>query len=123
MATTYEILRDKRLIVVTSSGEIDPDETIRSLEQLYGDPEYSPDYDLLWDASETTTVFTYDDMQRLIQHYKSYSGDKHPKRAIVVPPNGGHGRLRVFEGMLTIRSRAQIGLFFDRKEALKWLGR
>jgi hypothetical protein len=121
MAISYQILKDKRLVIVTSSGETDLNETIQSLEQMYADPEYSIEYDLLWDATKITTVFTYDDMQKLVQHYKRYRGDNPPKRAIVVSTNNKYSRVRVLDSMISVKSQAQIGLFYDRKEALKWL--
>jgi hypothetical protein len=121
MAISYQILKDKRLVIVTTSGETNLDETIQSLEQMFADPEYSMEYDLLWDDTERTAVFTYDDMRKVAQHFKHYRGDKHPKRAIVVSQADNYGMTRVFNTMASVSSQAQIGLFQDRKEALKWL--
>ena len=121
MAISYQILKDKRLVIVTTSGETDLNETIQSLEQMFADPEYSMEYDLLWDDTERTTIFTYDDIQKMAQHFKHYKGDKPPKRAFVVSGADHYGRIRVLDSMTSIKSQAQIGLFYDRKEALKWL--
>ena len=121
MAVSYQILQDKNLVIVTTSGETNLNETLQSLQQMFDDPEYSQEYDLLWDATGITTVLTYDDMQKLVQHFKYYKGNKHPKRAIVVSPAVNYGMLRVFESMTSVSSQAQIGLFPDRAEALKWL--
>ena len=121
MAISYQILKDKRLVIVTTSGETNLNETIQSLEQMYADPEYSMEYDLLWDDTERTAVFTYNDMRKVAQHFKHYRGDKHPKRAIVVSRADKYGMNRVFHTLASVSSQAQIGLFQDRKEALKWL--
>jgi hypothetical protein len=121
MATSYQILKDKRLVIVTTRGETDLNETIQSLGQMFADPKYSLEYDLLWDATGITTVFTYDDLQKLVQHFKFYKGDKSPKRAIVVSRAVSHAMTRVINTMASISSQAQIGLFEDRVEALKWL--
>jgi hypothetical protein len=121
MATSYQILKDTRLVIVTTSGETDLNETIQSLEQMFADPEYSLEYDLLWDATGITTIFTYDDMQKLVQHFKFYKGDKPPKRAIVVSRAVSYAMTRIVNTMASISSQAQIGLFEDRVEALKWL--
>ncbi len=121
MAISYHILKDKRLVIVTTSGETTLNETIQSLEQMFDDPEYSLEYDLLWDDTERTTIFTYDDIQKMAQHFKYYRGDKHPKRAFVVSQADKYGMTRVFNTMASVSSQAQIGLFQDRKEALKWL--
>jgi hypothetical protein len=121
MAIFYQIIKDKRLVIVTTSGEINLIEAIQSLEQMFADPEYSLDYDLLWDDTERTTVFTYDDIQKMAQHFKYYKGDKPPKRAFVVSQAVKHGMIQVFNAMTSVSSQAQIGLFYDKKEALKWL--
>jgi hypothetical protein len=121
MATSYQILKGKRRVIVTTSGETDLNETIQSLEQMFADPDYSLEYDLLWDATGISTVFTYDDLQKLVQHFKFYKGDKSPKRAIVVSRAVSHAMTRVMNMMASISSQAQIGLFEDRVEALKWL--
>ncbi len=121
MAISYQILKDKRLVIVTTSGETNLNEAIQSLEQMFADPEYSLEYDLLWDDTERTTVFTYDDIQKMAQHFKHYRGDKPPKRAFVVSRAVKYGMTRVFNTMASVSSQAQIGLFYDRKEALKWL--
>ena len=44
MAISYQILKDKRLVIVTTSGETNLSETIQSLEQMFADPEYSMDW-------------------------------------------------------------------------------
>jgi len=121
MAISYQILKDKRLVIVTTSGETTLNETIQSLEQMFDDPEYSLEYDLLWDDTERTTIFTYDDIQKMAQHFKHYRGDKAPKRAFVVSRADKYGMTRVVNTMASVSSQAQIGLFQDRKEALKWL--
>ena len=121
MAISYQILKDKRLVIVTTSGETTLNETIQSLKQVFDDPEYSLEYDLLWDDTERTTIFTYDDIQKMAQHFRHYRGDKAPKRAFVVSRADKYGMTRVFNTMASVSSQAQIGLFQDRKEALKWL--
>ncbi|HVN72554.1 MAG TPA: hypothetical protein VMU10_11090 [Desulfomonilia bacterium] len=121
MAISYQILKDKRMVIVTTSKETNLNEAIQSLEQMFADPEYSEEYDLLWDDTERTTVFTYDDIEKIAQHFKHYRGYKHPKRAFVVSQAVKHGMTRVYNAMTSVSSQAQIGLFHDRKEALKWL--
>jgi hypothetical protein len=121
MTISYQILHDKGLVIVTSSGEVDLDETIQSLDRMFADPEYSLEYDLLWDATGITTILTYDEMQKVVQHFRLYRGDKSPKRAIVISRSVNRAMTRVMNTMSSISSRAQIGLFEDRVEALKWL--
>jgi len=121
MAISYQILKDKGLVIVTANGKNDINETIQSIDQMFADPEYSQEYDLLWDGSEMTTAFSYDDMQKMARHFKYYKGHKAPKRAFVVSGNVKYGTTRLLNTMASIKSQAQIGLFQDRKEALAWL--
>lgn len=121
MSISYHIYKEKRLVIINTSGEINLDEVIKSLEQMFADPEYVLEYDLLWDDTQRTTVFTYDDMHMMLSHFRHYRGDKHPKRAIVVSRTDDYGMSRVFSTMISISSKTQIGLFPDMSEARKWL--
>jgi hypothetical protein len=121
MTVSYQILKKKRLVTITTSGEINLDETIQSLEQMYADPEYMMDYDLLWDDIERTAVFICDDMHKMLQHFRHYSGDKNPKRAIVISRTDNYGMTRVFNTLATTSTKTQIALFADKTEACKWL--
>jgi hypothetical protein len=121
MAVSYQILGNKRLVIITTSGEITINETIQSLERMFSDPTYVPEYDVLWDDRERTSIFTYDDMRLMLQHFKHYRGKKHPKRAIVISRVDHYGMTRVFTTMMSMNSQTQIGLFSDINEARKWL--
>jgi hypothetical protein len=121
MAVSYQIFKKKRLVIITASGQSDLKEIMSTLQQMFDDPEYSLEYDLLWDATKITTVFSSDDIRELVQYFKRYKGEKPPKRAIVISPSLPYGVTRVFESMASISSRAQIGLFSDIAEAFKWL--
>jgi hypothetical protein len=123
MATSYQIIKDENLVIVTTRNEIDINETIQSLKQMFDDPDYSPEYDLLWDATDIANVPDYEEMQKLVQHFRFYQGNRSPKRAIVVSRRVNYALTRVFHTITSISSRARIGLFEDRAEALRWLKR
>jgi hypothetical protein len=121
MALSYQIHKNKRLIIATSSGEMDLAEILQSMEQLFADPEYSAEYDLLWDDSGRTSILSSEDMSTIARHFKYYRGDKTPKRAFVISKTDKYVLTRFFNIMTSISTRAQIGIFQDRKEALAWL--
>ncbi len=123
MAASYKVFKKKRLVIVTTSGETNIDETIRTFERMFADPKYAMDYDLLWDDTERTTAVTYDDLLKLSQHFKHYAGDKHPKRAIVISQTDKHAMTKVFSTMASVSTKAEFGLFQEMGEALKWLKR
>ena len=121
MAISYQIHKDKRLVIATASGELDLVEILQSMDQLYGDPEYSAEYDLLWDDSGRTSILSSDDMGTIARHFKYYRGDKTPKRAFVISKTDKYVLTRIINIMTSVSTKAQIGIFQDRKEALAWL--
>ena len=121
MAISYQIHKDKRLIMATASGEMDLTEILQSLEQLFGDPEYSSEYDLLWDDTGRTSTLSSDDMSTIARHFKYYRGKKTPKRAFVISKTDKYVLTRFFNIMISVSTRTQIGIFHDKKEALAWL--
>jgi hypothetical protein len=123
MPISYRILKDKHLVLVTTGSEASLNDAIQTLGLMFSDPEYSPEYDLLWDDSQRSTAFTPDDIQEILQHFKPYQGDKHPKRAFVVSQTVQYGMIQAVITLASVSSQAQIGLFHDRREALRWLDR
>jgi len=121
MAISYQINKEKRLIIATASGEMGLDDILRSLEQLFSDPGYSAEYDLLWDDTGRTSTLTSEDMSTIARHFKYYQGDKTPKRAFVISKTDPYVLTRFFNIMTSISSQTRIGIFHDRSEALKWL--
>ncbi len=123
MPTSYQIFQDRGLVMVTTRGEIDLTETVRSLELLFNDPAFSLEYDLLWDASGITNALTFDEMQEVLRHFRFYQGEQFPKRAIVVSRSVKFATSRVIHTLSSVSSHSRIGLFEDRGEALRWLKR
>ncbi|MEN6475685.1 MAG: hypothetical protein ABFD81_16845 [Syntrophaceae bacterium] len=121
MAISYQIHKDKRLVIATASGEMVLHEILQSMDQLFGDPDYSAEYDLLWDDRERTSILSPDDIQKIARRFKYYQGEKSPKRAFVISRTDKYGLTRIINIMTSVSTKAQIGIFQDRKEALAWL--
>jgi hypothetical protein len=124
MAASYEIFKEKRLIVVTVSGPADVRELSGMLSGLQSDPDFTMEYDVLWDAQGRTTPFTSDQVRELVRHVLTFRNDgpTRPKRAYLVSRDVDYGMLRVYESYRIGRSDVDIEVFKDRNEALRWLG-
>lgn len=124
MATSYEIFKDIGLAIITSSGSANTEEVIDMLIRFQDDPDFSITYDVLWDSRKRTIPFTSDEIRSLALQILSYKEDKKPKpkRAFLVSKDVVYGMLRVYKSYRSIISHADIEIFKDRDEALKWLG-
>ena len=123
MAADYEILKDRRLIVVTCSGPADVDEVAGMLTRLQADPDFTMEYDVLWDASGRTTPFTPGQAKELARFVLTYhhKRPRRPKRAYVVSRDVDWGMLRVYESYRVGMSDVDIDVFRSREEAMKWI--
>ncbi len=124
MAASYRIFKDIRLIIVTVSGPANFSEVADMITRLQTDPDFSMAYNVLWDSRKRTTPFTSDEIRSLALHVRIYKEvmKPKPKRAFLVSKNVVYGMLRVYEGYRSGKSNADIEIFKDRDEALKWLG-
>jgi hypothetical protein len=124
MSISYEIFKDTRLIIVTSSGPADVNEIIDMLARARSDPDFDITFDVLWDASERTAPFTSEDMRTIADYVRKHllQGDKPSKRAFVVSKDVDFGMVRLYENYRTFKSTVDIEVFKNRGEALKWLG-
>lgn len=122
MPSTYEIFKDLRLVIVTTSGPANSQEIIEMLTHMYADPDFSSAYDYLWDARGRTEPFSIQDTKKTESHVVKYKGTDRPKRAFLVSKDVDYGMGRVYESLRHSRSDVDIEIFRDREEALKWLG-
>lgn len=122
MAASYKIFKDIELIILTVSGPANLKEVFDMLKRLQSDADFSISYNALWDATGRTVPFTSEEIRELVHHVGIYKGDKRPKRAFLVSKDVIYGMLRVYESFRSSISHADIEIFKDRNEALKWLG-
>jgi hypothetical protein len=123
MPATYEIFKDKRLIIVTCSGPADVDEVSGMLTRMLADPDFTMEHDVLWDGSGRTVPFTPEQVKELARFVTTYrhKGPRRPKRAYVVSKDVDWGMLRVYESYRIGRSDVDIDVFRSREEAMKWI--
>jgi len=70
---SYRIFPKERMIFEYHSGEIVIEDFIRSKEVISSDNEYNPDYDVIIDIRDINIIFNYDDINKLVDFYKTYS--------------------------------------------------
>lgn len=122
MATSYEIIKEINLIIMTSSGPANPEEVLDMFTRIKAEPDYSTSYDVLWDARGRTVPFTNEQIMRVVSHVPVYKGNMRPKRAFLFSKDVDIGMGNVYQAYRFIKSNADIKVFKDREEALKWLG-
>ena len=122
MATSYEIIKEINLIIMTSSGPANPEEVIAMFTRIKAEPDYSITYDVLWDARGRTVPFTNEQIMRIVSRVPVYKGDSRPKRAFLFSKDVNIGMGNVYQSYRFIKSNVDIKVFKDREEALKWLG-
>ena len=121
MPWTYVIDRHRRLIVSTGSGRLTFDEASTHNEHMESDPDFDPDFKQLIDLTRVTAFEVSTVEAKKLASRASFSAKS--RRALVAssPEVFGMGRLmEIYHEMAG--GRAETGIFYDRDEALKWLG-
>jgi hypothetical protein len=119
MPATYEIDKERRLVVSTATGPFAMADGLAHQERLRKDPDFDPGFSQLMDL---TAVTEYEigvaEIQVLAQRglFSSVS-----RRAIVVQSDLGYGLARMFEMFRENAGELGIRVFRDREEALDWV--
>jgi hypothetical protein len=121
MPWKYFIDRQRRLIVSTGSGCLTFDEAKTHDEQLENDPDFDPDFSQIIDFTALTAFDVSTLEAKTLASQSSFSSKS--RRALVAsrPEIYGMGRLlEVYHEMAG--GQAETHIFYDRDEAMKWLG-
>jgi len=121
MPWTYVIDRHRRLIVSTGSGRLTFAEAKTHDEQLENDPDFDPDFNQIIDFTALTAFEVSTVEAKRLASRANFSAKS--RRALVAssPEVFGMGRLmETYHAMAG--GRAETCIFYDRDEALKWLG-
>ena len=122
MPVGYVLDKERRLVVTTASGRVTFAEAKAHQDQLRSDPDFQAEFNQLLDATAVTNLdISTEEAKSLGRNSPFFSASS--RRAWVAPNPFlfGMGRL-----MATYREIAggeeQFQMFYDRDEALKWLG-
>ena len=120
MPVTHEIVKSKRLIVVTVDGEFSFAEIRQNRDKMLNNPDFDQSFNMLWDTTRATkTTLSSEEIRQLAQ---SRVMGKSSRVAFVAPLEAVFGMLRMYEIYYSFfENPAQTRSFKDRSEALEWL--
>jgi len=118
MPVRYVIHKELRLVVSVGEGTLTIDELKAQQNRLLNDPDFDPTFDHFNDYTAVTGADMSVDELRAYASRQVFSPTS--RRAVVARQPAVFGLSRVFE--VWHEERSQVGVFYDRNEALKWLG-
>ena len=122
MPLRYWIDKERRLVVLTGSGILTFQEVKEQQDRLLQDPDLNPDFDQLVDLTAVTIYDVTVDEAKTLARRQVYSPTS--RRALVARDAATYGLARMMQthrAIAKVQSEARV--FYDRKEALEWLGR
>jgi hypothetical protein len=122
MPLKYSIDKEQRLVVLTGTGNLTFDEVKEQQDRLLEDPDLNPDFDQLVDLTAVTVYAVTADEAVTLARRRVFSPAS--RRALVARDPATYGLARMMQTHRGIaKVQAEAGVFYDRKEALAWLGR
>lgn len=119
MPATYEIDKERRLVITTVFEQLTVADALAHQEQLSKDPDFDPGYSQLIDLTRAdVSEIAATDVRRIAER-NIYSPES--LRAIVVSSNVAYGLGRMFETLRESAGENGIRVFRDLDEAVDWL--
>ena len=120
MSVHYTIYREYRLVISVADGHLTFAQVREHQDRLLGDPDFDPSFNQLADFTTTTVFAVSVEEAKRIANRKIFSQTS--KRALIAKQPVIFGTARLMQAYHELHSTAQINVFSDRDEALKWLG-
>jgi hypothetical protein len=122
MPIKYEILEDKRLVLVKGSGVVTGRDVIMHLDALVADDRYSAPMKKLEDYRTIESInISSEEAESIANKKKTYKSKFHEERcAFVSPKDRTYGTSRVHQALVD-NSDINTEVFRQIEEALKWL--
>jgi len=119
MPATYEIDKQRRLVITTGSGRITLANALAHQEKLRKDPDFDPRFSQIMDLTRITEfALEANDIRRLAQGTIFF---RESRRAIIASSDLVYGFGRMFEILREIVGENGIRVFRDLGEALDWI--
>ena len=117
----YVLDKERRLVISTGWDRLTFAEAKAHDDQLLSDPDFSPEFNQLIDATAVTAMDMSIDEAKMLARRSIVSPTS--RRAFVAtnPAIFGMGRLVATHDEI-VREQEEAGVFYDRDAALKWLG-
>jgi hypothetical protein len=120
MACSYEIDRERQLVISTGSGLLTADEMFAHQNRLANDENFAPDFYQLLDFTAVTGVAADANEVQGLAARKVFSD--RARRAFVATNTLQVGLIRMFETYRELAGgKEQMEIFSDRDEAMCWL--
>jgi len=121
MPCCYVIDKKRRLIISTYSGRVTQAEIETSKDQFTHDPDFDPRFSQFVDMTAVVDLDISTDQAKTIAQRKVFSPAS--RRAFLARDPAVYGMYRLMEAYHSMaKGEEQVYVFYDRKEALKWLG-
>lgn len=122
MPVSYHIHVGRELIVLCHIGTVTDEQLLASLQGVFEDPRFNPNFTKIFDLSQTDSeARTNDGILRGAELLKKVHEHSEPsKMAIIAPKDLSYGLSRVLEGML-FGSTIESKVFRTTEEARTWL--
>lgn len=119
MPATYEIDKQRRLVITTCLDQLTLADGLAHQEKLQKDPDFDPSFSQLMDCTRVTfSGIAANDIRRLAER-NIFS--PRSRRAIVVSSNLDYGFGRMFEILRDSAGENGIRIFRNLDEAVDWL--
>ena len=117
----YVIDKERRLVISTASGQVTSTDIKSHEDRLTSDPDFNPEFNQFVDGSAATALdISVDEAKTFAQ--RVYFSPR-SRRAFFALSPAIYGMLRLMWAHHEIaKAQEQIGVFYERNEALKWLG-
>lgn len=119
MPASYEIDKQKRMVVTTAWGVCTVDDVLRFREQVLKDSDFDPSFSQLADFTAVTQFDVTAGEVRMLAGMNPFSPDS--RRALVAESGVVFGLARMFEILRGLKGETHIRVFRSRSEALAWL--
>lgn len=126
MAYDYRLLPEENLLLITGSGAVSSEDIYRVVTAFQKDPEWNPRMDMLVDWRQVTDLqVEEDEMAKLADDAlgpdQMQLGTPLGPRAAVVLASHEHARVPMMYYTYLRKSGLKAKIFFEIKEAAKWL--
>ncbi len=119
MPATYEIDKQRRLVITTGLGRITLANALEHQEKLRKDPDFDPSFSQIMDLTQVTefALEAYD-IRRIAQ---TTIFSRESRRAIIASSDLVYGFGRMFEILREIAGENGIRVFRNLDEAIDWI--
>ena len=124
MKIKSEIYAREKHRIHSLSGEFDFEFIKNNLLSVYGDPEFNPEFNSIWDLSQVNSLqkISPDEIEWIVSFVKNQrSLYGKIKTALVVAEKLHFGIARIYEMSLEEDTNNEVMVFKDIKKALVWI--